>query len=142
MCERIETDKVIALNENGRRLTIHNPQNKEIGVVQVDGCLINDNSRRVDVMIRLPIRKKMRHGVQNQKLVEFKGSNIPHAFSQMEATLRHPALAETVHLVDEGFIVSKRKPAMDSSVQVAMINFRTSFNIPINVVTEASIDAS
>jgi len=142
MCESIETTQFIERSANGRFLIVSNPGYREIGIVKVDGCLINDASRRVDWIVRIPVKKKAKSGWACQKLVELKGYDVPHAVTQVEATLRHAALADTVHLVDECFIVSQQKPAMASSIQVALFDFRSRFNVPIRIVPKAMINAA
>lgn len=142
MCETIESTKEVIRPANGRMLLILNPSHREIGVVQVDGCLINDSSRRVDWMVRIPEKKKLKHGIATVKLVELKGANVLHAFTQMQATMLHPAMATTVPFVDEGYIVSQQRPSMAPSIQIAKFDFFERFGIPIRVVPKAQINAN
>ena len=141
MCRNIETTQLVTRTVNGRTFEVLNPRYLEIGVLQVDGCLIDDRSRRVDWAIELPERKKLKHGVKSVKLVELKGRDVLYAFTQMEATLVHPAMAEIRPLIDEGFIVSQQSPAMLSAIQVAKSNFQDSFGLPVRVTAKAVIDA-
>lgn len=141
MCRSIERDREITRCANGRCLRVTNPSRREIGIVQVDGCLINDQSKRVDWLVELPEKKKLKDGLESIKLVELKGSDVPYAYKQMEATMLHPNLSSCVHLIDEGFIVSKQSPSMQASIQVARMAFQTKFKIPVHVVNEAVIDA-
>lgn len=127
---------------NGRAFEVLNPRYLEIGVLQIDGCLINDGSRRVDWAIELPEGKKLRDGVISVKLIELKGRDVLYAFTQMEATLMHPAIAEIRPIIDEGFIVSQQSPSMLSAIQVAKSNFQVRFGLPVRVVSKAVIDAS
>lgn len=142
MCRSIETAKLVTRVVNGRAFEVLNPGYLEIGVLQVDGCLINDHSRRVDWAIELPERKKLRQGVKSVKLIELKGRDVLYAFTQMEATLIHPAVAEIRPFIDEGFIVSQQSPTMLSAIQVAKSNFQNTFGLPVRVTAKAVIDAS
>ena len=141
MCRSIETTQLVTRIVNGRAFEVLNPGYLEIGVLQVDGCLINDHSRRVGWAIELPERKKLKHGVRSVKLVELKGRDVLYAFTQMEATLVHPAMAEIRPLIDQGYIVSQQSPAMLSAIQVAKSNFQASFGLPVRVTAKAVIDA-
>lgn len=141
-CEVVETETTISRTQNGRSFYVTNPKHREIGVVLVDGCLINDHSRRVDWMIRLPIEKKLRDGTECFKLVELKGDNVVHAFSQMRQTMLHPAMAPHRAFVNEAFIVSKLNPALQSSAQNESVKFLAEFGVVIKVVKVAEIDAT
>lgn len=141
MCLKIATEKQISRSENGRSLIIRNNLRWEIGIVQVDGCLINDDSKRCDWMIRFPSQKKISKGITSAKLVEFKGSNIPKAFLQLEATLNHPVMVNDRPFINECFIVSKISPSFSGTVQEGKLNFRRKFNLSVQVGGTAKMDA-
>jgi hypothetical protein len=142
MCEVVETTNPVMRTHNGRTVKIINPKYREIGITNIDECLITDGSQRADWLIRLPQSKRLSSGTACLKLVELKGSNVLRAFSQLEATLNHPSLHGERHLVDECFIVSQINPSLTSMVQVEAAKFRLVQGVPIHVVSIATIDAT
>lgn len=141
MCRVIEASQQVTRDANGRTFVVNNPGRREIGVLQVDGCIIKDHSRRVDWAVELPVGKKLKSGIRCVKLVELKGRDVLYAFTQMEATIQHVAIAAMRPLIDEGFIVSQMNPAIVSSVQVAILDFQDRFDVPVRVVPRATIEA-
>jgi hypothetical protein len=141
MCRTLENSKEVTRDANGRAFVVDNPGRREIGVLEIDGCIINDGSRRVDWAVELPVGKKQKGGIRSVKLIELKGSNVLYAFTQLAATIQHPAVEEMKPLIDEGFIVTQMNPAIVSSVQVAVLDFQDRFGIPVRVVPKAFIDA-
>lgn len=141
MCQTIERNLLVSREANGREFEVNNPARREIGVLEVDGCLIADHSRRVDWAVELPAGKKLRDGTRAVKLIELKGRNVMHAFSQLESTMNHQAMSPYRPLIDEGFIVTQLSPSIVSSVQVAVIDFQDRFGIPVRVVPRAKIEA-
>ena len=140
MCETLDTDAEITRSENGRALIVTNAPRWQVGVVEVDGCLINDNSKRCDWMVRLPLSKKISKGIASSKLIELKGSNVLKAFQQLEATLIHPAVANDRVSINECFIVSKISPSFTGTIQIQKKYFRDQFGLPVNVVPVAKIN--
>lgn len=140
MCEKIDTSKEVIRQENGRKVIVKNPKSWEIGVVQVDDCLITD-TKRCDWLFRLPENKKLKNGVCSAKLVELKGSDVQKAFSQLDATLVHPAIAGDKSTINECFIVSKISPLLTGTIQIEKKKFYQIHSIPVHVVPLASIDA-
>jgi hypothetical protein len=141
-CQEVETTKTVSRTHNGRSFVVKNPKYREIGVILVDGCVINDESRRVDWMVRLPLNKKLKDGTDCFKLIELKGSNVMHAFTQMRQTMVHAAIAPHRKLVNEGFIVSQLNPALQSIAQNEQVKFLNEFGVIVRVVKAAEIDAS
>lgn len=141
MCQTIETLQKVRREANGRVFEVTNPGYREIGVIEVDGCLINDASRRVDWAVALPEKKKLKHGVRAVKLVELKGKDVLYAFTQIEATYLHSAVTQFRHLIDEAFVVSQMNPAFVSSVQIAVFDLQDRLNLPVKVVPLAAISA-
>lgn len=141
MCETIEKGKLITRSENGRSISIDNSKNCEIGMVEVDDCLITGTSKRCDWMVRIPVTKKLSKGIAAVKLVELKGSDIAKAFSQLEATMIHPAVAADRPLINECFIVSKVSPSFTGTIQNQKVLFLQKFNVPVKVGKNAQIDA-
>lgn len=140
MCETIETLKLITRTENGRKLTINNPKNCEVGIVKIDGCLINDKSKRCDWMVRIPNLKKLSDGLVAVKLAEMKGSDIAKAFIQLDATIVHPAVGADRLLINECFVISKISPIFSGTIQSQKLIFMQKFGIPVKVGKTAEID--
>ena len=141
MCETIETYKHITREENGRSLEVLNPARWEIGVVQVDGCLITD-TKRCDWMIRLPAQQKLSAGIVSVKLVELKGksSKVQKAFEQLDATLEHPAIAADKNFINECFVVTQLTPSFSGTIQNLKVQFQANHGIKASVVSCAKID--
>lgn len=139
MCETIEKSKQFGRSANGREFVVVNPRFREVGVIHVDGCLINDASRRVDWMVRLPTNKRLRDGTASLKMIELKGSDVLYALTQMAATLLHANVHAEKSLIDEGFVVSQQNPSFFSQFQVAAMNFKTKYGIPVRITSKAVI---
>lgn len=133
ICEKINTDELIICSENGRIITIKNSFRWEICIVQIDNCLINDNSKRCDIMVRLPSQKRIEKGIQSIKLVEFKGSDVSKAFEQLETTINHPAIASDKPFINECLIASKLSPSFSGTMQSQKIIFLEKYNIPVQI---------
>jgi hypothetical protein len=140
MCETVETGKSVVRAHNGRRAEVVNPKYWEIGVVQVDNCLITD-TKRCDWLFRFPENRKLSRGIAATKLVELKGSDVLKGFNQLEATVVHPAFAADRQYLNECFIVSQVSPLLTGSVQVAKAKFYDAFHIHVNVVPVATMNA-
>ena len=141
MCRSIETNSKIVREHNGRSVTVSNASYKEIAVVQVDGCLINDSSKRCDWLFEIPIGKKLVSGVEAVKLVELKGSNVSKAFAQLESTLGHAAIASIRSLVDHCFIASKVSPSLNTTVQIEKQRFMQTYGLQVTVKTKVEFSA-
>ena len=139
MCETILTDKEIARSHNGRSFVVKNEVRWQVGVVEVDDCLITD-TKRCDWMVRLPGQKKIAAGIAAAKLVELKGSDVAKAFAQLEATLIHPHLTADRPLINECFIVSKINPSFSGTIQIQKKHFADTYGLTVHVGSIASID--
>jgi hypothetical protein len=139
-CETINKDAIFTCSENGREVTIRNSYRWEIGIVQVDKCLINDNSKRCDLMIRLPSQKKIYKGIASVKLIEFKGSDISKAFAQLGATINHSAVAIHKPFINECLIASKISPSFSGTIQNEKLIFLKEYGLPVQVGKNLKID--
>lgn len=141
-CIAMETTKRVSREHNGRAFVVDNPKNCEIGVIQIDGCVIDDQSKRIDWAVALPENKRLNSGLRSLKLIELKRSNVLKAFEQMQATIDHVALHDVRGKIDECFIVSQIKPAVLSTVQNAILKFELRHNVRIRAVPKAAIPAN
>jgi hypothetical protein len=112
-CATESTDKKITAKENGRKLTLENPNGKLVRKIQVDGCLITDNShKRCDYMFE--IEKPIRFVIY----LELKGSDIKKAYEQLVATIdlfieAHRGIKKDCHIVASRVPQSRaRNPAI------------------------------
>lgn len=140
MCEVIETVQVIERRANGRVVRVENPKYWQVGVIQVDNCLITD-TKRCDWMFRLPIAKKAISGTRCLKLVELKGSDVIYAFQQLRETIDHPNIASERSLINECFIVTQQRPELTPTIQIEKSNFLDDYGLHVRVVSVAIIDA-
>ena len=77
VCASKKTNRIIADGEKQVKLTIKNPQSKDIYAVLVDGCLIKEGAKA----------DRFFFDDDSGWIVEFKGSDFSHALKQVETTL-------------------------------------------------------
>lgn len=97
-CATQSTHKIITAQENKRKLTIKNPQNKFVSKIQVDGCLPIKSGKRCDYMFEI--------GTPPKKIIylELKGCDIEKAYMQLVSTIdtfhsAHHACQKECHIV-------------------------------------------
>ncbi|NEQ99429.1 MAG: hypothetical protein F6K30_22450 [Cyanothece sp. SIO2G6] len=124
-CEETRQDKRIVLQEKKSKITFLNPKNVKILVIQVDGCVIDDNqTARCDYAL---VPKK-----ELEIYVELKGRDISHAVRQLESTIR--LLSENPQSVKKlCFIVSSRVPKQTTTIQKIQSRFKKQFNAAFRV---------
>jgi hypothetical protein len=109
-CIQTVYDSKPRVEENGRKAVFLNPGRVPIKKVQVDGCLIADNTLKADYIVSMP-------GVVDV-IVELKGKDIFHAKDQLVATLpfwkAYPPFSEKI----AGLIICSRSPMSSSDLQV------------------------
>lgn len=126
-CANQSTNKIIPAEENKRKLTILNDDEKVIRKIKVDGCLIKktDPGLRCDYMFEIddPNTKVITKVIY----LELKGEGVKHAYDQLVATMKK-YLNEHRGCKKECYIVSSKVPRLTTSVQeltVKMINDKT-----------------
>lgn len=128
-CATESTHKKITAEENGRKLTLENPNGKTIRKIQVDGCLFTDTSRkRCDYMFE--IEKPIRFVIY----LELKGSDIKKAYDQLLATIdqfnkAHQGIKKEAH------IVASRVPKAGPEIQQLKIKMRKAQKATLSVST-------
>ena len=109
-CIQTVCDSKPKVEENGRKAVFLNPGNDHIKKVQVDGCLIVNNTPKADYIVSKP-------GMVDV-IVELKGKDIYHAKDQIVATLSfwkaYPPFSEKI----AGLIICSRSPMSSSELQV------------------------
>jgi aspartokinase len=125
-CEELKCIKRIVLEENKSKITFLNPHQNEIVVVKVDGCVFKkeDEDIRCDYAI-LPKE-------EFEIYVELKGSDIPHAVEQLEATIKK--LSKDSKSIEKlCFIVSTRVPKQGNNIQQLKVKFKNKYNSEFRV---------
>jgi len=112
-CCKIENGSIVSRSENKRTFRLHNPENREIKVCEVDGCLIK-SGKRCDYLFLLSNRAF---------LVELKGKNRNRALCQLIETAE--ALdSRSFQGVVKTYIVTSRTPKIDTDWQAALQNLK------------------
>lgn len=115
-CSRLRTDKLICVEENGRKFSLINKQQCEVTQTRVDGCAIK-KGKACDYSFEI-------HGKSNRIMyVELKGKNVAYACEQIMATIK---FFESGHLSKkrEAYIVSSKvRPQMRTNIQNHKILF-------------------
>ncbi len=124
-CEEYRRDTKIVLQENKSKISFLNPNQENILVIKVDGCVVNDNGTlRCDYAL-IP-------SDEVEIYVELKGSDISHAVKQIESTIE--LLSEDSKKIKKlCFVVSTRVPKQTTSVQQLQTRFRKKFNASFRI---------
>ena len=114
-CEEDRCDKKIVLKEKRSKITFLNPNQEKILIIKVDGCAISDNETlRCDYAL-MP-------SDEVEIYVELKGSDIVHAFKQIESTIR--LLSDNPKKIKKlCFVVSTHVPKYTTTIQKLKIQF-------------------
>ncbi len=124
-CEERSSDTKIVLKENKSKITFLNPNQDEILIIKVDGCVISDNETlRCDYAL-IPSDAV-------EIYVELKGSDIAQAVKQIESTIN--LLSENPQKIKKlCFVVSTRVPQQTTSIQQLKIQFKKKFNASFQI---------
>lgn len=132
-CATESTHKKITAEENGRKLTLENPNGNTIRKIQVDGCLITDTShKRCDYMFEME--------ETNSKLIslviylELKGCDIKKAYDQLVATIDQFNKAHQ-DIKKEAHIVASRVPKAGPEIQQLKIKMLKAQKATLTVST-------
>ena len=126
-CAEDRCDKKIVLQEKKSKITFLNPNQDKILTIKVDGCAISDNETlRCDYAL-MP-------SDEVEIYVELKGSDIVHAFKQIESTIR--LLSDNPQKIKKlCFVVSTHVPKYTTTIQQLKIQFKKKFNASFRVKT-------
>jgi hypothetical protein len=124
-CEENKIDKIIVLQENKSKISFLNSNQKNILVLDVDGCAIKDKETlRCDYALVTFDEIEI--------YVELKGCDIPHAVKQIESSIK--LLSENPQKTKKlCFIVSTRVPRQTTSIQKLQTEFRKKFNASFRI---------
>lgn len=106
-CVKKKRDRLIRVEERGRKVLFKNEERAEYHDIQVDGCLILEGPR-ADRLIR-------KDGVASV-VIELKGSGVEHACKQLFATITHESTRDHIEKKVGFVIVCRRYPRFDSYV--------------------------
>jgi len=124
-CEEYKSDARLVLQENKSKITFLNPNQDQVLIIRVDGCVIKDNKiLRCDYAI-VPCD-------EIEIYVELKGSDISHAVKQIESTIKF--LSDNPQKIKKlCFVVSTRVPKQSTSVQQLQSQFKKKFNASFRI---------
>jgi hypothetical protein len=124
-CEERRSDTKIVLKENKSKITFLNPNQDEILIIKVDGCVISDNETlRCDYAL-IPSDAV-------EIYVELKGSDIAQAVKQIESTIK--LLSENPQKIKKlCFVVSTRVPKQATNIQQIQSQFNNKFNASFRI---------
>lgn len=114
-CQETLSSSRIVCEEKRSKITFLNPSNISVSKVIVDDCQIIDG-KRCDYLIRYP---------ENEHYIELKGSDVRHAFRQLERTITMLGAAGFGKRVS--YVISSRSPLSSAEIQVFRVKFRKKF---------------
>ncbi len=128
-CTEIRKDKIIVVEEKGRKFELINEDSKLIGVVKVDDCLIDDHRERCDYLFEIM------KPISDVIYLELKGEDIQKAYNQLVETLgycrdRHLNISKCCH------IVASRVPKAGPKVQVLKKKMVSKYRVQLIVNTQ------
>lgn len=115
-CLEILNDSRIVCREHGSSITFLNPSNSTVSKILVDGCQILDGPR-CDYLI-----KHENNNSKTEHFIELKGSDVRHAFVQLESTIRILGEKETAYRTS--YVISSRSPLSSAEIQVVRLKFK------------------
>lgn len=137
VCSTRSKKAIITFKDKGesRKMTFNNPNKLEVIEIKIDGCLINnENILKYDYMLYIPSGYRYK-----ENYVELKGSNIDHAVEQISSTIKYlwKWASKTVQKQDirKGYIISRRVPRADTSVQRHKLQMKKTYNLDLEVKT-------
>lgn len=136
-CAIQSTNKIITAEENRRKLTIHNPSEKVIRKIKVDGCLPIKSGKRCDYMFEVdnPVST-----INNVIYLELKGCDIEKAYEQLIATIeifkaKHQKTKKECH------IVASRVPKAGTKAQQLKVKMKKSTQAELIISTDKAFIA-
>ncbi|MBX9724893.1 MAG: hypothetical protein K2X81_26040 [Candidatus Obscuribacterales bacterium] len=126
-CTKTRRDKLIAVEEKGKKFVLSNPQRVEVKQTQIDGCLyLNNKERRCDYLFEYESPSP------TMIFLELKGKNIKDAYRQLISTLdtfREKRGKRKVYC----FVVASRVPKTIPGVQNLVIELSTKYEVVLRV---------
>lgn len=115
-CTTKVTDRLIVVKERRSKFQLKNDNKATISKVQVDGCLIPDNTEKCDWILAEDVIKKVYY-------IELKGCGLDKAIKQLKSTLVRTE-ERYKDYKKECFAVTTRVPKMNTSSQKIKLDFK------------------
>lgn len=129
ICFTETTDSVIRFHENRSVIRFRNPDRHLYKRVQVDGCAIHEGEKCDNLLCSADERE--------ERYVELKGSDVPHAIDQLRATIIQ--LGEFDDNRHSYVVCTKVAPIITTAIQKAKLEFHRRFNSDL-IVKETPLD--
>jgi len=124
-CIEVVNHTRIKLRQSRSKVYFNNPKRAAISLVTVDGCEINDHSRRCDNLIFTD---------SVAKFVELKGGDVSHAVSQLSDTLTYFQITKSESRQIQAIVVATQvRPALNTRIQILKVKFRKEFGAVLRV---------
>lgn len=125
-CTATSNNKIVVAEERSKQLRIINPKEKRISKIQIDGCLITDDSLKCDYVFEInnPVSKAI--------YLELKGTDIPHSIKQLKSTLQ---LLKGKHkkVEKDCIVVCYSVPRTTPKIQNFKLEFKRSFDANLHI---------
>jgi hypothetical protein len=118
-CERLRKDLNITLSEKNSKIIFKNPQRLEVRELIVDGCAITEGVR-CDYALEV-------ESIEEEFYVELKGSDIKHAFEQIELTIQQIS-SQPYQMPKYCFVISTRNKIPKGELGVKKKKMLTKYN--------------
>lgn len=129
ICISETTDSVIRFQEKRSVIRFHNPDNHLYKRIQVDGCALHEGEKCDNMLCSADERE--------ERYVELKGSDIPHAIDQLRATIIQ--LGEYDENRHAYVVCTKVAPQITTAIQRAKVEFLKRFKSEL-LVKETPLD--
>lgn len=154
-CAIQSTNKIITAEENRRKLTIHNPSEKVIRKIKVDGCLPIKSGKRCDYMFEIDTPISKGNPIPNIERViylELKGCDIEKAYEQLISTIekfkhKHKDFIDSpnnktlIKTKKECHIVASRVPKAGTKAQQLKVKMKKSTQAELIISTDKAFIA-
>jgi hypothetical protein len=139
-CKKVR-HSIVKVEEKGKSFKIKNFKRKQIIVCTVDGCLINQESKKCDFIFLLDSESP-----KKIILVELKGSNYAEAVRQIIETAEHLKLGE-IKIEKHSYIVGSPSPKAGTTYQNEIKKHKERYetiglSLPIRKEFEIQVDHS
>lgn len=122
-CESLVTDRLIVLHEKRSRITFRNPRRIPVRRIVIDDCVITKGPRCDFLLINDSLV---------EHFVELKGSDVRHAITQLESSIRQVS-ADVYKGEKKAFVISTRCPLASPEVQAHQLKFRKKYRAALVV---------
>ncbi|MDJ0619425.1 MAG: hypothetical protein QNJ63_22220 [Calothrix sp. MO_192.B10] len=131
-CSEIINHKNISIKENKSKITFFNKNSIEVNKVQVDGCL-NIPGVKCDWLIIID-KPKDYPNVYIEIYIELKGSDVKHAFKQIENTINNISI-DKKDATKYCYVITTRCPLSSPEIQNKKKNFKKNYNAVLKFQT-------